>query len=194
MSDPTVWAWALAVLTVANLCTLGLTALVLVWFHLRRHRPLVQLAEAVAQGDLDQARFLLDAIRGAAGADLSAICRPTLHSGPSELARDRFIRAYLVAYPSVPLAPKLLSFVACGTTATLPLLVGAAGWAAAVTASLELGTPVPDQATLLLQLGFAETLAAGLVTLVLIVAAHRMDPGSRRTRRKLVPRLLHRPG
>lgn len=193
MSDPSTWAWALAALTVVNLGTLGLTAAALVWLHLRRHRPLVQLAAAVADGDLDKARFLLDAVRGTPGRELSSICRPTLASGPPELARDRFVRAYLVAYPSVPLLPRLLAFVGCGTTAALPSLVGAAGWAAAVTASLELGTPVPDQATLLLQLGFAETLAAGAVTLALIGISHRVDPGSRSTRRKLVPRLLHRP-
>jgi hypothetical protein len=193
MSDPTAWAWALAALTVVNLGTIGLTAVVLAWAHVRRHRPLVQLADALATGDLDQARFHLDALRGAAGAELSAICRPTLSSGPPELARDRFVRAYLVAYPSVPLLPKLLAFVCCGTTAALPLLVGAAGWAAAVTGSIEMGVPVPDQATVLLQLGLAETLAAGAVTLTLIAVSHRVDPGSRRTRRKLIPRLLHRP-
>jgi hypothetical protein len=193
MSDPTLWAWALAALTVANLGSLGLTAGVLVWVHLRRHRPLVQLADALAAGDLDKARFLLDAVKGTAGRDLAEICRPTLASGPPELARDRFVRAYLVAYPSVPLLPKLLAFVVCGTTAALPLLVGAAGWAAAVTASLEMGGAVPDQATLLLQLGLAETLAAGGVTLALIVVSHHIDPGSRRTRRKLVPSLMHRP-
>jgi len=194
MSDPTPWAWALAALTVANLVVIGGTAVLLAWVHVRRHRPLVSLADAVADGDLDKARFLIEAVRGSAGAELAAICRPTLVSGPPPLARDRFIRAYLVAYPAVPLSTKLLAFVGCGTTASLPALIGAAGWAASVTAALEMGTSIPGQATLLLQLGFAETIAAGLVTLALVFVAHRIDPGSRRTRRMLVPRLRSQAG
>ena len=191
MSDPTPWAWVLVGLTVGNLLVLGATALGLMWSYFRRHRPLVLLAEAVAEGDLDKARFLIEAVRGDTGAELSAICRQTLESGPPDLARDRFIRAYLVAYPTVPLLPKLLATVACGTTALLPLLVGAAGWAAAVTAAREMGSPVPTQATVLFQIGLAETLAAGVVTLALVFVAHRLDPGSRRTRSKLIPRLVH---
>ena len=189
MNGPALWSWALVALTVANLCALGLTALLLAWAFVRRYRPLVQLAEAIAAGDLDKARFLLEAVRGAEGKELAAICRPTLASGPPEVARDRFVRAYLVAYPTVPLPLKVLATVVCGTTAMLPLLVGAAGWAAAVTAATEFGVPVPTQATLLLQVGVAETLAAGLVTAVLVVLVHRLDPGSRSTRRKLINRL-----
>ena len=189
MSDPTPWAWGLAALTAANLIVISGTASWLMWSYFRRHRPLIQLAEAVADGDLDKARFLLEAVRGPAGAELSSICRPTLESGPPPVARDRFIRAFLVAYPTVPLFPRLLATVGCGTTALLPLLVGAAGWAAAVTSALEMGTPVPTQATLLLQLGFAEALAAGLVVLALLFTSHRMDPGSRTTRGRLIRRL-----
>ncbi len=192
MSGPTLWSWALVALTAANLCTLGLTAALLAWTFVRRHRPLVQLAETVAAGDLDKARFLLEAVRGAPGAELAAVCRPTLASGPPDLARDRFVRAYLVAYPAVPLPLKLLAAVVCGTTAVLPLLVGAAGWATAMTAATEVGVPVPSQAVLLLQVGLAETLAAGLVTLVLVVLIHHLDPASRSTRRKLVPKLRDR--
>jgi hypothetical protein len=184
------WAWAAAVLAMADLLLLGLTVCALAWRHHRRNRPLAQLAEALLQGDLDKARFLLEAIRGHEGREMVAICRPTLESGPPAVARERFLRGYLAAYPSTPLGLKLWTAVVCGAGALLPFIVAGAGRADAISGALALGAAEPEAALTLYQLGIAETAAAGAVAWALILVAHRMDPGSPSSRRRMVARML----
>ncbi len=186
----TTWAWIVAGLAMADLLLLGLTACALAWRHHRRARPIQQLADAVEQGDLDKARFLLEAVRGVEGQEMVAVCRPTLESGPAPVARERFLRGYLAAYPSTPLGLKLWTAVVCGSGALLPFLVAGAGRADAIGRALTLGATEPEAALTLYQLGIAETAAAGAVAWALMLAAARWDPGSPPARRKMVARML----
>ena len=183
------WAWILVGLAGLNLLIQGGAAAWLLWQHLRRHRPLLQLAEAILEGDLDVARFLLASVNGPAGRELTAICRATIESGPPATARNRFLRAYLVAYPAPPLAGKLAIAVGCGTAALLPFLVAAAGRMDLAAAAAEQGAGLPRQALDLYRLGFAETVAASMVAWALVLVSNRLDPDARFVRRRLVARL-----
>jgi len=184
-----VWAWVLTALAVIDVLVLASSAGVLSWRYLRRYRPVMQLVEAVVQGDLDKARFLLAAVRGTGSDTLSRMTRPSLESGSAGQARDRFVQAYLAAFPTAPLGAKLLITVTCGTAALLPFLTAAAGRADAVTTATVLGLAPPDAALTLYQVGIAETVAAGALAWALILIAHRTDPGSPSARRRVVSKL-----
>ncbi len=188
-ADVTHWAWLLVFLAAANLLVQAAAAAVLLRAHLRRNRPLQQLAEVMLSGDLEKARYLLGQVPGDPGDQLRAICTPTFASGPLETARERFLTAFLVAYPGAPLGPKLGTALVCGTAALLPFLVGAAGRAAVVAAAMTVGAAVPDAALDLYRLGLLETLAAGMVAWAVVLGVHHLDPGARAVRRRLVEQL-----
>lgn len=180
------WAWLLVALACVDLVALVLAAALVLRQYLRRHRPLGRLARSLERGDLDRALFHLDRMPGAAGREMASFCRRTVESGPPDLARDRFVRGYLATYPVAPLLPKLVTTVLCGTGAALPLLVGAAGWADCLAGAARYGEQVPETARTLLLVGGVESAAIGVVAGVLVVAAHRLDPGSSGARRRWV--------
>ena len=180
-----VWAWILVTLAALNLGIQGVTALVLLRLHLRRHRPLMRAADAIERGDLGQARFLIEAIPGEPGAQLAGFCGRAVETDPPDVARNRFLRGYLATYPAAPLGAKLLTVVACGATALLPFLIGAAGRADALAQAAHLGGVPSPLALDLYRLGMLETAAAGTVAGALVLVAHRADPGARAVRRRL---------
>ncbi|MDP7113607.1 MAG: hypothetical protein QGH45_16690 [Myxococcota bacterium] len=180
------WAWLLVGLAALNLGVHGLNAALLVRAQLRRHRPLLRLAHALKEGDLGKASFQLDAIPDAPGEVLRAYCGRTVDSGPLSVARDRFLRGLLVAYPSPPLLISLLTGAMGSTAALLPLLVGIAVHADAAAAAADLGTSVSITAGQLAVLGAAEAGAGALVAIALAAVARRMDPGAPGVRRRLV--------
>jgi len=185
----TVWAWVLAVLAAVDVLLLASCAGFLLWRYLRRYRPVMLLVDAVVHGDLDKARFLLAAVRGAGHRSLVAMARPSLESASIPRARGRFLLAYLASYPTASLGTMLLVTVTCGTGALLPFLVAAAGHADAVTSATVLGLAPPAAAVTLFRVGIAESLAAASLACALILFAHRSDPGSPAARRKVVSRL-----
>ncbi len=190
---PAAWAWILVGMAALNLAVHGLNAALLLRAQLRRHRPLLRLAAALEQGDLDKARFQLDAIPGAPGETLRAYCQRTVEVGPLATARDRFVRGMLVAYPAVPLSLALLTGAVGATVALLPLLVGVAAHADAVAGAASLGAPIPAVAGQLALLGAAEAAAGALVAAALALVAGRLDPAAPGVRRRLA-RALGRSG
>lgn len=182
----TTWAWLLVALGCANLVVLVLATALVVRQYLGRHRPFGRLARSLEQGDLDRALFHLDRMPGAAGREMASFCRRTVESGPLDLARDRFLRGYLATYPVAPLIPKLVTTVLCGTGAALPALVGAAGWADSLAGAARYGEQVPETAQTLLLVGGVESVAIGVVAGVLVMVAHRFDPGSPGARRRWI--------
>jgi len=142
----------------------------------------------VHEGDLDKAHYLLGQIPGPEGERVRAICGPTVETGPLATARERFLTAFLVAYPGAPAGPKVWTAMLCGAAALLPFFVGAAGRASVPAAAMELGAAIPDQALGLYQLGAIETAAAGAVAWAILLGVHHLDPGARTVRRRLVER------
>lgn len=188
-ADITHWAWVMVILAGLNLVVQAAAAGLLLRTHLRRHRPLLNLAEVMVSGDLEKARYLLGQVPGTAGDQLRAICGPTVESGPAATARERFLTAYLVAYPGAPAGPKVWTTVLCGSAALLPFLAGAAGRASVVSAAMAVGAAVPDAALDLYRLGLLETMAAGVVAWAIMLGVHHLDPGARSVRRRLVGQL-----
>lgn len=185
-ADLATWAWVLVATAVVNVVLLGLAAAILLWRYYRRYRPLTQLAEAVASGDLDKARFLLEAVRGPEGRAMAALCRTPLLSSSPDQARERFVRAYVATYPSAPLGMKLCTTALCGTAALLPFFLAAAGRADAMATALEMGAATPTAALTLYRLGIAETVATGVMAWAIILMAYRADPGAPAVRRRIV--------
>ncbi len=180
------WAWILVALACADLLVLALTGALLLRQVLRRHRPLLRLARALEDGDLDRARFHLDRVPLPEGRDLGAFCRRTVESGPVAQARDRLLRGCLAVYPAPPLLTKLAAVVLAGTGAALPAVFGCVGWTNVLANAAQTGEPVPTSAGTLLAVGAVESAALGLAAAVLVVLAHRLDPGAPGTQRRLV--------
>ncbi len=185
----TTWAWMLVGLAAANVLLLAGTALVLTLIHVKRHRPLMLLADAVARHDVEQARYHLARIGGRPGQLMDVAMRRSLEHGSAKMVRDRFVRGYLAGYPAASALLKLWTVVVCGTAALLPYLVSCAGRAALGTAALERGRPIPIDALTLNQLGLVETVVAGAVAWALILVAFRNDPGAGAVKRRILARL-----
>lgn len=187
--DQTTWAWVLVGLAAVNVVLLAGTALVLALVHVRRHRPLVLLADAVARHDVEQARYHLARIGGRPGQLMDVALRRSLENGSPKMIRDRFIRGYLTGYPAASALLKLWTVVVCGTAAVLPYLVSCAGRAALATAALEQDRTIPIDALTLNQLGLVETVVAGAVAWALVLVAFRDDPGAGVVKRRILARL-----